>query len=148
MVQRVERSIRVKAPASKVYEMWRNFERFPTFMENVHEVRRIDDRRSHWKVTGPLGKEVEYDAEIAEDVQDKSIGWRSIDGDVGVSGTVTFSELSGDETEVHIVMQWFDTPGGMIGEAASRVLRNPDEMVEEDLRRFKDIAEGRMPQAA
>ena len=30
------------------------------------------------------------------------------------------------------------------GEAASQVLQNPDKMLEEDLQRFKDIAEGRV----
>jgi uncharacterized membrane protein len=151
-MQRIERSVRVKAPASRVYELWRGFERFPTFMESVHEVRMMggDGRRSHWRITGPLGKEVEFDAETTEDKPNKSIGWRSIEGqgDIGVSGNVTFSELDDNETLVHVVMQWFDTPAGAIGEAASRALQNPEKMLEDDLRRFKDVAEGRMPYAA
>jgi uncharacterized membrane protein len=151
-MQRVERSIRVKAPASKAYQLWRNFERFPTFMENVHEIRmmRGDGQRSHWKIAGPLGKEVEFDADMTEDEPGKSIGWRSVEGhgEVGVSGNVTFAELSDGETEIHVVMQWYDTPAGAVGEAASRTLQNPEKMVEDDLRRFKEVAEGRMPYAA
>jgi len=150
-LQRVERSIRVSASASKVYELWRNFERFPTFMNSVHEVTSLGDgRQSHWKITGPLGKEVEFDAEISEDEPNRSIGWRSMEGqgDIGVSGNATFSEVGEGETLVHVVMQWFDTPGGAIGEAVSRTLQNPEKMLEEDLHRFKDVAEGRMPQAA
>jgi uncharacterized membrane protein len=150
-MQRVERSIRVKASASHAYELWRNFERFPTFMDNVHEVRVMGDegRRSHWRITGPLGRDVEFDAEITEDEPGKSIGWRSREGpdQMGLSGNVTFSELE-DETLVHVVMQWYDTPGGAIGEVASRTLQNPEKMLEEDLRNFKDVAEGRMPHAA
>ena len=150
-MQRVERSVRVKAPASKVYELWHSFERFPTFMQNVQEVRALagDGRRSHWRITGPLGREVEFDAEMTEDEPNKSIGWRSTEGhgDIGVSGNVTFSELEG-ETQVHVVMQWYDTPAGAVGEVASRTLQNPEHMLEEDLRRFKDVAEGRMPYAA
>ena len=85
-----------------------------------------------------------------KDEPGKSIGWRSIEGhsEVGVSGNVTFSELGDGETEIHVVMQWYDTPAGAIGEAASRTLQNPEQMVEDDLRRFKDVAEGRMPYAA
>src|SRR3712207_4883433 len=41
-MQRVEKSIRVNAPASKVYEYWHNFENFPRFMEHVEEVRLLD----------------------------------------------------------------------------------------------------------
>lgn len=149
-MQRVERSIRVKAPLSKAYALWRTFERFPTFMENVREVRKVgpDGRTSHWKIAGPLGQDVEFDAEMTEDEPNKSIGWRSIDGEIGMSGNVTFTDLEDGEALVHVIMQWFDTPGGMIGEAASRMLEHPERMLEEDLKRFKDVAEGRMPYAA
>jgi uncharacterized membrane protein len=41
-------------------------------------------------------------------------------------------------------MQWYDTPGGALGEAVSRMFQNPEKMLEEDLQRFKDIAEGRV----
>jgi uncharacterized membrane protein len=41
-------------------------------------------------------------------------------------------------------MQWYDTPAGALGEAASRMLQDPEKMLEEDLQRFKDIAEGRV----
>jgi len=120
-------------------------------MENVQEVRTMggDGRRSHWRIMGPLGREVEFDAEMTEDEPNKSIGWRSIEGhgDMGVSGNVTFAELDG-ESEVHVIMQWYDTPAGVVGEAASRTLQNPEHMLEEDLKRFKDVAEGRMPYAA
>ncbi len=144
-MQRVERTIRVKAPASQVYQFWRNFENFPRFMEHVEDVQISDaeGRLSHWKIHGPLGKSVEYDAELTEDHPNKAIGWNSREGDMGTTGTVTFTEIGGD-TEVHVIMQWASPPGGPVGEAASRVLQNPDKMIEEDLQRFKDIAEGRV----
>ncbi len=142
-MQRVERSIRVAAPVSEVYNAWRNFERFPEFMEHVQEVRWIgaDKKLSHWKLKGPMGVDVEYDAEITEDEPNRSIGWRSREGDLGVAGNVTFAELEG-ETAVHVIMQWFDPPAGPIGEAVSRMLQNPSEMLDEDLRRFKHMVEG------
>src|SRR3954471_16571359 len=143
-MQRVERSIRVAAPASRVYEMWKNFENFPQFMEHVESVRMTgtDGQTSHWKLKGPLGINIEYDAKMSEDVPNKSIGWRSIDGSLGNSGTVTFAEVGDNETQIHVVMQWFDPPAGPIGEALSRILQNPDHMLEEDLRRFKLSVEG------
>ena len=60
-MQRVEKSVRVHAPASQVYEFWRNFENFPQFMEHVESVQVTDpDKRfSHWKLKGPLGMDVE-----------------------------------------------------------------------------------------
>jgi uncharacterized membrane protein len=141
-MQRIEKSIRVAAPASRVYELWRNFENFPRFMEHVEEVHTLGDGQlSHWKLKAPLGVNVEYDAKIAEDVPNKSIGWRSTDGNLGNSGNVTFTETDDRMTLVHVVMQWFDPPAGPIGEALSHILQNPDKMLDEDLRRFKDWAE-------
>jgi uncharacterized membrane protein len=148
-MQRVEESIRVAAPISHVYELWHNFEDFPRFMKHVEDVRWIDDigGRSHWKLKGPVGMTVEYDAEVTEDEPDRSIGWRSLDGNIGSSGNITFTELEG-ETLVHAVVQWYDPPGGAIGEALSGMLQNPHEMLKEDLHRFKLFAEGQNLAAA
>jgi uncharacterized membrane protein len=144
-MQRIEKSIRVNAPASKVYELWRNFENFPRFMENVEEVRSLDGsgKRSHWKLKGPMGTSAEFDAELTQDEPNRAIGWNSTTGSMETTGAVTFNELA-DNTEVHVVMQWGDPPAGAVGEAASRMLQNPGKMLEEDLQRFKDIAEGRV----
>lgn len=147
-MQRAEKSIRVSAPAGQVYQFWRSFENFPRFMEHVEEVRLVDgnDRLSHWKIKGPLGKSVEFDAELVTDDPGKQIGWNSRGGandTMETSGTVTFTDLGAD-TEVHVVMQWYDPPGGKLGEAVSRMFQNPEKMLEEDLQRFKDIAEGRI----
>jgi uncharacterized membrane protein len=144
-MQRIEKSIRVNAPASKVYELWRNFENFPQFMENVEEVRTLDasGKRSHWKLKGPMGTSAEFDAELTQDEPNRALGWNSTTGSMETTGAVTFNELA-DNTEVHVVMQWGDPPAGAVGEAASRMLQNPGKMLEEDLQRFKDIAEGRV----
>jgi len=142
-MQRVERSIRVHAPVDRVYEMWHDFASFPEFMENVERVTvsGLDGRKSHWRVRGPLGKSVEYDAEMVEDDPNRSIGWRSTDGDIGTSGNVTFADMGEGDTLVHVVLQWFDPPAGAIGEAVSHVFQNPEGMLDEDLRRFKERIE-------
>src|SRR5947208_15152011 len=82
-MQRIERSIRVKASASQVYQFWRNFENFPRFMEHVEEVRCVssDCRTSHWKLRGPMGTTVEYDAEMTQDEPSRAIGWNSTTGE-------------------------------------------------------------------
>ena len=144
-MQRVEKSIRVNAPVEQVYNYWRNFENFPQFMEHVEAVRSSDasGKMSRWKVKGPLGKSFEFDAELVRDEPNKMIGWNSRGGEIETSGAVTFTD-TGDTTEIHVVMNYYDLPAGAVGEAASRVLQNPEKMLEEDLQRFKDIAEGRI----
>jgi uncharacterized membrane protein len=144
-MQRVEKSIRVSAPVSKVYEYWRNFQNFPRFMEHVEDVRLLDEEGvlSHWRLKGPLSTRAEFDARLTRDEPNKQIAWNSTDGSIQTSGTVTFTDMD-ENTQVHVVMQWADAPAGAVGEAAARLLQNPDKMLEEDLQRFKDIVEGRL----
>lgn len=143
-MQRVERSIRVSAPVEEVYRFWRNFENFPSFMEHVESVELKDPagRSSHWRLKAPLGQTVEYDAELTQDIPNKAIGWNSTQGSLQTTGEVTFNDL-GQHTEVHVVMQWYDPPAGPLGEAFSRIFQDPDQMVEEDLQRFKTLVESR-----
>jgi uncharacterized membrane protein len=149
-MQRAERSIRVAAPASEVYQAWRDFERFPEFMEHVEEVRWSGEmgKMSHWKLRAPMGVSIDYDAEITEDVPNRSIGWRSVDGNLGNSGTISFTDLDNSETEIHVILQWYDPPAGPIGEALSRILQNPEQMLEEDLTRFKHMVESGLRRVA
>ncbi|HYU19225.1 MAG TPA: SRPBCC family protein [Chloroflexota bacterium] len=144
-MQRAERSIRVAAPVSDVYNFWRDFENFPAFMEHVEAVTYldVDGRASHWKLKGPLGTSVEFDARMTHEEPNRSIGWNSTGGSIETSGEVTFTDLA-DNTQVHVVMQWADPPGGAVGEAASRLLMDPEGRLEKDLQRFKDIVEGRI----
>jgi uncharacterized membrane protein len=141
-MQRVEKSIRVAAPVDRVYRFWRNFENFPKFMEHVKEVRLLDPdgKTSHWVIEGPLGAQAEFNARLTQDDPNRSIGWNSIDGNMGSTGNVTFTDMQ-DNTLVHVVMQWYDPPGGAVGEAASKLLQDPEEMLEDDLHRFKETVE-------
>lgn len=143
-MQRVQKSIRVAAPVDKVYQYWRNFENFPKFMDHVEEVRLLegDGNLSHWKLKGPLGISVEFDSRLTKDEPNRSIGWNSTEGSIQTSGAVTFAETE-HNTQITVIMQWYDPPGGAIGEALSRLLQDPENMLEEDLQRFKRIVEER-----
>jgi len=143
-MQRAERTIRVRAPINEVYQFWRNFENFPQFMEHVEEVSKTDagGKMTHWKLKGPLGVSVEYDAELTQDIENKSIGWNSTRGSMQTTGAVTFTEVE-EYTEIHVIMQWYDTPGGAVGEAVSKLFQDPEKMLDEDLHRFKNLVESR-----
>jgi len=75
---KVERNVLINRPVHEVYQFWRNFDNLPRFMQHVKSVRVIDDKKSHWVVDGPAGKDVEWDAEIIEEVPGERIAWRSI----------------------------------------------------------------------
>ncbi len=143
MPQRVESSVVVEAPVSRVYDFWRNLENLPNFMTNVEEVRATGPDRTHWVIKGPLGAKMEFDAETTQEEENRALGWNSVDGNVGTSGQVRFQELGPERTRVEVTMNYADPPGGRIGEVGSRLVSNPQVMVDQDLYNFKEIIEGR-----
>ena len=143
MPQRVESSVVVEAPVSRVYDYWRNLENLPNFMTNIEEVRATGPGMTHWRVKGPLGTKMEFDAQTTQEEENLALGWNSVDGNVETSGQVRFQELGPERTRVEVTMNYADPPGGKIGEVGSKIVANPQVMVDQDLYNFKEIIEGR-----
>jgi uncharacterized membrane protein len=138
---RVEKSVMVSAPAAKLFEFWRNFENLPRFMTHLQSVDVLDAKRSHWKTKGPAGTDVEWDAEVINEVPNELIGWRSVDGsEVNHAGSVHFTD-TGRGTEVKVILR-YDPPAGKLGAAIARIFgEDADSQVQEDLRLFKRLIE-------
>jgi uncharacterized membrane protein len=142
MPQRVEGSIEVVAPVEKVYDYWKTLENLPHFMTNVEEIQATGPDTTHWVVKGPLGARLEFDAKTTQNRPNEAIGWNTEDGDVQTSGQVRFQELSPESTRVEVQMNYWDAPGGKAGEVASRIVANPQLMMQQDLQNLKEILEG------
>ena len=143
MPQRVESSVVVEAPVSRVYDYWSNLENLPSFMTNVEDVRATGPGMTHWRIKGPLGTKMEFDAQTTQEEENRALGWNSVDGNVGTSGQVRFQELGPERTRVEVTLNYADPPGGKIGEVGSKIVANPQVMVDQDLYNFKEIIEGR-----
>jgi uncharacterized membrane protein len=142
MPQRIETSVEIEAPVEKVYDYWKNLENLPQFMTNVEEVRPTGPDTTHWVVKGPLGARLEFDARTTQNKPNEAIGWNSVNGQVETSGQVRFQEVGEGRTRVEIQMNYWDAPGGKAGEVASRIVANPELMVQQDLQNLKEILEG------
>lgn len=136
MAQRVHESIEVRAPKQEVFTYWSNLEHFPAIMSNIEEVRIIDQQTSHWKVKGPLGTSVEFDARTTEMDPERGIGWNSVGGEVETSGEVRFEEVGEGRTRIEVTMNYADPPGGRVGEVVADALSNPEREMREDLENF------------
>jgi uncharacterized membrane protein len=145
MAQRVHESIEVQAPMEEVFRYWSSFENFPNFMQNVEEVRMSGPDTSHWRVKGPLGKSVEFDARTTEMDPSRGIGWNTTEGEVMTSGEVRFEEVAPGRTRVEVTMNYADPPGGKVGEVAANLLSNPGRNMKEDLQNFARIVERSEP---
>ena len=141
MAQRVHESVEVQAAVGDVFAYWSNFENFPNFMQNIEEVRMTGEDTSHWRVKGPLGKSVEFDARTTEMDPNRGIGWNTVDGDVMTSGEVRFEEVLPDRTRVEVTMNYADPPGGKVGEVVAEAISNPERIMREDLQNFARIVE-------
>jgi uncharacterized membrane protein len=137
----IERSIEVEVPASKAYDVWTQFERFPEFMEDVEKIEQKDDRHLHWRANF-WGKTEEWDAEITEQIPDKRIAWTSETG-ARNAGVVTFHRLSDDQCKVMLQMD-FEPEG--ITEKVGDALGVATHRVERDLEQFKQFAESQSQQ--
>lgn len=138
----VEESIAINRPVAELYRFWRNLENLPRFMHHLESVERLTDTLSRWKAKGPGGTIVEWSAEIINEVPDKVIGWRSIEGsDVVSAGSVNFEEIGPTQTRVRVRMQ-YSPPGGKVGAAVAKLLgRDAGTEIREDLQRFKQLVE-------
>jgi uncharacterized membrane protein len=142
---RVERSVTVNQPKKELYQMWRDFENLPRFMEHLESVT-VDDAesgRSHWVAKGPLNRRVEWDSEVIEERENELLVWKSLPGSTVESmGRVDFLDAPGGRgTIVHVSME-YNPPAGSLGAAFAKLFgREPGHQVNTDLRRFKQIVE-------
>jgi uncharacterized membrane protein len=139
----VKKTIVINRPANELYREWRDFQKLPGFMKNLESVEVTTDNRWRWTARGPAGKTIQWDAEIVDDKPGERIAWRSLEGaDVNNSGSVRFEPAPGERgTLVNVEMQ-YSPPAGVLGAAVAKLFdRAPEQEVEEDLRRFKQMME-------
>jgi uncharacterized membrane protein len=137
-MERIEKEIEVRAPLRAVYNQWTQFEDFPKFMEGVKEVRQLNDKRLFWRAE-ILGQDVEWEAEIYEQVPETRIAWRSVTGHPN-AGAVSFKAIDSARTRVTLVLDY--QPLG-VAESIADKLGILSLRVEGDLRRFEKFIEER-----
>lgn len=142
----VEESVTVNRPINEIFRFWRNFENLPQFMNHLESVSQREAGISHWVAKGPAGTCVEWDARIINEIDDKLIGWQSLEGStVSTAGSVNFRETPrGTEVRVHLQ---YSPPAGKVGAAVAWLFgEEPSIQIREDLRRFKQLMEtGEIP---
>ena len=138
----LEKSIIIAKSPAELYSFWRNFENLPRFMKYVQSVTVEDIQRSHWVATGPAGEKEEWDAEVYNEKPNELISWRSLpNSDFIHAGTVRFEPTPSGETRVRVVMN-YNVAGGKLTATVARLFGlAPEDLIEEDLRRFKQLME-------
>jgi uncharacterized membrane protein len=139
----IESSVTVHRPVEEVYSFWRNFENLPRIMSHLEAVQVIDNKRSHWVVKAPVGAQVEWDAEIVNEVPNEVIGWRSLgNAEIANAGSVRFiPKEDGQSTQIKVSLEYVP-PAGKVGEIIAMLLgEEPRVQLRDDLRNFKKAME-------
>ncbi|HYC49080.1 MAG TPA: SRPBCC family protein [Burkholderiales bacterium] len=145
----VQKTININAPVDVVFEYLANYDNFPQFMRNVLSVDMLADGRSHWKVMGPAGVPVEWDAITTALELNDAIEWSTVEGSpVEHVGRIRL-EPAGEGTRVHIQMS-YTPPAGVLGHAVAKLTgSDPKTQLDQDMMRLKSTLEtGRAPRDA
>lgn len=140
--------LEVNAPADQCYAWWRGLTNLPQILPDVEQVQPKDGSThvTRWKVQGPLGRSVEWDATIVEDVPNTRIAWateNSSAADVQNAGAVRFDDHGGT-TGIEVSLQ-YDPPAGALGAAVATLFADPQRKVERALEAFKSTIEAATP---
>jgi uncharacterized membrane protein len=140
---KMKKAVTVSAPPERLYKFWRKLENVSVLFDNVITVKVLDDVHSHWTLRVPAGMTLEWDAEMTADRKDEMIGWRSMQGaSLDNAGYVRFERATGGRGTVVRVALQYNPPAGKLGAALATILgEKPSSLVEEALRKFKQLIE-------
>lgn len=141
-------SLTVNRPVSEAYQLWRNLNRLPLFMQYLKSVSEVNKRKSVWVAALPwrIG-EFRWTAEITSDQINRWIEWESVGSPIiQHKGSVSFKAAGKFGTEIRVRL-YGTIPGGKLGKLASRLIRPAlEELIAEDLKNFRRYVEtGEIP---
>jgi uncharacterized membrane protein len=138
---RVSEGIQIERAIEDVFDFWRDLPNLPRFMEYVHRVDLRGDGLSHWVIKAG-GVTLEWDARIINEQRPRLLAWESIGKpDVVSAGSVKFTPLGADSTDVEVRLQ-YDPPAGKAGAGLAAIVGlSPASALREDLARLKRLLE-------
>ena len=137
----------IQRPARELYDFWRDFTTAPRFRDAITRVEVLDESTSRWTAAGPMGRSFQWTSRLTEDRPGEYIAWESIEpSDIPNRGSVRFTPFgNGTQAEVHYTVE-IDAPGGVVGQAILGLFHSkPQAMLEDDLRRFRELMEAGAP---
>ena len=138
----IKKTITINAPVDKVFTYWSHPENLPEFMSHIREVSRLEDNIYHWKVGGPAGLLIEWDAAITELDPNKALAWKSVPNSIiGQTGVTRFTSNPDGSTRLDLKMS-YQPPAGILGHEIARLFgADPKHEMDDDLMRMKSFIE-------
>ncbi len=140
-------SLLVNTTPQEAYRFWRDLENLPRFMNRLQSITVLDDQRSRWIAIGPMGRPIQWDAQITDQRENEFIAWRSLPGsDLEVNGWVEFKEAPAGRGTLITARLEFGATSGIDGAIAKFFNKGSNFAIRQDLRRLEALMEtGEIP---
>ena len=99
----ISESLDIGLPLRATYNLWTQYEDFPSFMKKVETVEQESDEKTNWTAKVFWSRRT-WQATIIEQVPDSHIIWRSTGPKGHVDGAVGFTEIGPNFTRVLLVL--------------------------------------------
>jgi uncharacterized membrane protein len=117
-----------------------DYQNFDKIMSNVREVKQLDGKTSEWHLSGPLGIPVSWKAITTTFEAPSKLAWQSLEGSLDTDGYITVEPSAlGSKVTVNVR---YNPPGGAIGEAFTKIFKDPQTMLERDLEKLGELVAG------
>lgn len=138
----LERTVRINAPVSDIYDFWCNPENYPKVFSHIAAIERQGENLYRWTITGPAGIPMHWEGMITRTVPNTIVEWKSLPGSaVGNFGVARFDPNYDASTRVHIRM-FYRPPAGILGRFLAELFgADPKKVLDQDLGRLKRIFE-------
>ncbi|HUO60378.1 MAG TPA: SRPBCC family protein [Candidatus Acidoferrales bacterium] len=136
-IVRLEKSVQIGRPVDEVFAAWSDVSKIP---ERIALIRSVQMSGSHSRWIAEIeGQPVTWEAEVAQNIPGRSIGWKSTSGPRH-TGRILFLPLDGD-TLVHVQMNYAPAIRALrpfVAPLSGRI----EGYIEHALREFKASLEG------
>jgi uncharacterized membrane protein len=138
----LEKTVRINAPVSDVYEFWANPENYPKVFSHISSIEKLGENLYRWTVNGPGGIPVHWEGTITRTIPNTLVEWKSLPGStVGNLGFVRVDPNYDASTRV-LVRMFYRPPAGILGRFLAEILGvDPKRVLEQDLKRLKMLFE-------
>ncbi|MEN3537405.1 SRPBCC family protein [Microbispora sp. ZYX-F-249] len=138
-------SISVAAPAEEVWPVLSDYGLFARWMPDVLDVRRSDDGgRSQWRVSGPAGVPIRFEAVETAREEGRRIAWKTTEGQlVAHSGELSVTPEDAGRSRIQVRLT-YNPAFGAVGHAVAKIFgADPGRKFAKDLMRLKSLIETR-----
>ena len=138
----LNRTIRIKAPVSDLFDFWVNPENYPKAFSHVTSVERLGENLYRWTLAGPAGFPLHWEGVITRIVPNTLVEWKSLPGSsISNFGIVHFDPHYDASTRINIRM-FYRPPAGVLGKFFAEMLgTDAHQILDLDLKRLKFLFE-------